>query len=467
MNKNSSYAAPVPCPDCLTEREKISGLQTLCNGFNNNANTDIFVGFWPYPDTVNSIRRLQGSMLTPAGNTFVGNPIYNIDNTRAQQVMNYYYGNSSNELPPIVTNKVVLSPTNTSGNCPSKLGTIIIQPTKGGEATEQLLAQYDEWNEKYEYWLAKFLAFEGEEGEEYNMLLNNVSYYSSLKDNYFNWIIVSAFKGEEEKGEEEKGKGAKAQRHEGNGRISPSNFEGVPEGRGSLYENLRFLFEYRNHYTDNLSITETYLAENNYEEALATLANMYKQFEISEEQLLELKGLETYTRWLQQLENERKNIYELSDKELDYLANYVETNTGRGSVFAHNILCALYGICPEEVGGERYEVGGDEDEISRYARNDGEKSPSNFEGVPEGRGSLYENIIIYPNPTTGELGIMNYELGIKSIEVFDVYGRKLSSHHLIPSSSHQKINLSHINSGIYFVKITTEAGEVVKKLIKQ
>ncbi|MCL2434801.1 MAG: T9SS type A sorting domain-containing protein, partial [Lentimicrobiaceae bacterium] len=270
-----------------------------------------------------------------------------------------------------------------------------------------------------------------------------------------------------EKGEEEKGEGAKARRYEGNGRISPSNFEGVPEGRGSLYENLRFIFEYRNHYTDNLSITETYLAENNYEEALATLANMYKQFEISEEQLLELKGLETYTRWLQQLENEEKTIYNLPDYEIKHLVNYVETNTGRGRVFANNILCVLYSICiEEEVGGMWYEVSGDEDEIPRYTRNDGEKSPSNIEGVPKGRGSLYE-ITIYPNPTTGELIIVSGELRINNIEVFDVYGRKSSSHHPITSSSHQKINISHINSGIYFVKITTNSGEVVKKVVKQ
>ena len=32
---------------------------------------------------------------------------------------------------------------------------------------------------------------------------------------------------------------------------------------------------------------------------------------------------------------------------------------------------------------------------------------------------------------------------------------------------HTKIDISHINSGIYFVKITTDAGEVVKKVIKQ
>jgi len=31
---------------------------------------------------------------------------------------------------------------------------------------------------------------------------------------------------------------------------------------------------------------------------------------------------------------------------------------------------------------------------------------------------------IYPNPTTGELRIKNFELGIRGIELFDVYGRK-------------------------------------------
>jgi len=97
------------------------------------------------------------------------------------------------------------------------------------------------------------------------------------------------------------------------------------------------------------------------------------------------------------------------------------------------------------------------------------KSPSNIEGVDDevGRGSLYENITLTPNPTTGELRIDNGQLTINSIEVFDVYGRKLSSHHLITSSSHHLINISHLHSGIYFVKVTTEAGVVVKKVVKQ
>jgi len=97
------------------------------------------------------------------------------------------------------------------------------------------------------------------------------------------------------------------------------------------------------------------------------------------------------------------------------------------------------------------------------------KSPSNIEGVDDevGRGSLFEKITVTPNPTTGELKIENGELKIENVEVFDVFGRKLLSNHLIPSSSNHLINISHLHSGIYFVKITTEAGMVVKKVVKQ
>jgi hypothetical protein len=71
---------------------------------------------------------------------------------------------------------------------------------------------------------------------------------------------------------------------------------------------------------------------------------------------------------------------------------------------------------------------------------------------------------VYPNPTTGELQITNDELGINNVEIFDIFGRKLN--HLITSSSNHLINISHLPSGVYIVKIGTEAGEVVRKVIK-
>jgi len=76
-------------------------------------------------------------------------------------------------------------------------------------------------------------------------------------------------------------------------------------------------------------------------------------------------------------------------------------------------------------------------------------------------------INIYPNPTTGQLKIENGELKINNVEIFDVYGRKI--HALTPSLLHPftTINISHLNSGIYFVKITTDSGQsVVRKILK-
>jgi hypothetical protein len=81
---------------------------------------------------------------------------------------------------------------------------------------------------------------------------------------------------------------------------------------------------------------------------------------------------------------------------------------------------------------------------------------------------LNSNIVVtvYPNPTTGELRITNYELRINSIEVFDVYGKKVSSNHLIPTSSNHHISISHLPACIYFLKIETAQGATMKKIIK-
>jgi hypothetical protein len=77
-----------------------------------------------------------------------------------------------------------------------------------------------------------------------------------------------------------------------------------------------------------------------------------------------------------------------------------------------------------------------------------------------------ENILVYPNPTTGELRITNYGLQIDEIEIYDVYGRKLSSNHLIDSSPHPHINISHLSAGIYFLKLATPKGITLHKIIK-
>jgi len=79
----------------------------------------------------------------------------------------------------------------------------------------------------------------------------------------------------------------------------------------------------------------------------------------------------------------------------------------------------------------------------------------------------FVNIKIYPNPTTGQLQIENYELRIDGVEVYDIYGRKVQMSPVSFMSPETVINISHLSSGVYFVKIQTETGEIVRKVVKQ
>jgi hypothetical protein len=74
---------------------------------------------------------------------------------------------------------------------------------------------------------------------------------------------------------------------------------------------------------------------------------------------------------------------------------------------------------------------------------------------------------VYPNPTTGELTITNYELRIENIEVFDVYGRIQNAECRMQNAiSSISVDISDFKSGVYFVKIKTEKGTITKKIIK-
>jgi hypothetical protein len=76
-------------------------------------------------------------------------------------------------------------------------------------------------------------------------------------------------------------------------------------------------------------------------------------------------------------------------------------------------------------------------------------------------------IYIYPNPTNGILKIGSNNLRVKNVEIFDIYGRKQNVRVEDLLSIESKINISQLSAGIYFIKIHTEAGEVVRKVLKK
>ena len=77
-----------------------------------------------------------------------------------------------------------------------------------------------------------------------------------------------------------------------------------------------------------------------------------------------------------------------------------------------------------------------------------------------------QSISVYPNPANDRLYVETLtQTQTMTVEIYDVYGRqqKLSA----ISGQQSVIDLSKLNAGIYFIKINTEEGNIVKQFIKQ
>jgi hypothetical protein len=75
-----------------------------------------------------------------------------------------------------------------------------------------------------------------------------------------------------------------------------------------------------------------------------------------------------------------------------------------------------------------------------------------------------ESIDLLPNPTRDKATVSALN-ALKSIEIYDVQGRLLQT--IIEHSKTKTIDLSSYSRGIYWIKINTEKGSAVEKLIKE
>jgi len=85
-------------------------------------------------------------------------------------------------------------------------------------------------------------------------------------------------------------------------------------------------------------------------------------------------------------------------------------------------------------------------------------------GIEDYKMSVVE---VYPNPTSGVLRITSAESQVTGIEIFDISGRKLPTSSVSLKSLETLIDVSHLTAGFYFLKINTEAGQVIKKVLKE
>ena len=74
-----------------------------------------------------------------------------------------------------------------------------------------------------------------------------------------------------------------------------------------------------------------------------------------------------------------------------------------------------------------------------------------------------ENLVIFPNPTTGQLTIVGakYFSPSQTVQIYDMNGR------FVEAFAGNSIDISHLTNGIYYICVPTTQGTIAKKIIKQ
>jgi hypothetical protein len=76
------------------------------------------------------------------------------------------------------------------------------------------------------------------------------------------------------------------------------------------------------------------------------------------------------------------------------------------------------------------------------------------------------NVELFPNPAKDEIIVSSKQFGDNvQIKVTDVTGREILSQKKLTVNC--KLKTVNLTSGIYFVKVQTEKGRVVRKFIRQ
>ena len=79
---------------------------------------------------------------------------------------------------------------------------------------------------------------------------------------------------------------------------------------------------------------------------------------------------------------------------------------------------------------------------------------------------LENSVSLYPNPAREYVDIrIDGDVNVKMMEVYDVYGKLINTVDVVENPT--RINVSNLANGMYFVRVTTEAGSVTKTFVKK
>jgi hypothetical protein len=85
----------------------------------------------------------------------------------------------------------------------------------------------------------------------------------------------------------------------------------------------------------------------------------------------------------------------------------------------------------------------------------------NGNGIAEAQGVA--SVQIYPNPTSGQLRITNYNISMGEIGIYDIAGRAVETRHVTSLQDEIVIDISHLTNGLYFLKTGNRTVKIVKQ----
>ncbi|MBS3739004.1 T9SS type A sorting domain-containing protein [Mesohalobacter halotolerans] len=77
---------------------------------------------------------------------------------------------------------------------------------------------------------------------------------------------------------------------------------------------------------------------------------------------------------------------------------------------------------------------------------------------------LKQNLVIYPNPVNDKLFIKSPNIALEHVNIYDLSGKLVFEQNDI---SNGNLNISHLQSGVYILKIKTPVGVLQRKLVKE
>ena len=85
---------------------------------------------------------------------------------------------------------------------------------------------------------------------------------------------------------------------------------------------------------------------------------------------------------------------------------------------------------------------------------------------------LAKSVTLYPNPASNTINLIvnDDNINVTGVEIYNVYGQLVETHGHLETHGHaslQRINVSSLANGMYYVRVTTDKGLVTKNFVKQ